>query len=74
MSKVKQVWKLLFGVLFIGFWGGLQAQTVGNYQFTTVENDPLQVQMYTLKNGLQVFLSVNKAEPRIQAYIPVRVG
>ncbi len=74
MSKVKQVWKLLLGILCIGFWGGLQAQTAGNYQFTTVENDPLQVQMYTLPNGLQVFLSVNKAEPRIQAYIPVKVG
>ena len=71
--KLKQAWKLLFGVLLLGCWGGLQAQT-GNYQFTTVENDPLHVQMYTLDNGMQVFLSVNKTEPRIQAYIPVRVG
>ncbi|MDE5735476.1 MAG: insulinase family protein, partial [Bacteroidales bacterium] len=72
--RLKQAWKLLLGVLLLGCWGGLQAQTEGNYQFTTVENDPLHVQMYTLDNGMQVFLSVNKSEPRIQAYIPVRVG
>lgn len=74
MSRVKQVCKLLLGVLFIGISGCLLAQTAGHYEFKTVENDPLHVQMYTLPNGLQVFLSVNKAEPRIQAYIPVRVG
>ncbi|MDE6307635.1 MAG: insulinase family protein, partial [Bacteroidales bacterium] len=72
--RLKQAWKLLLGALLLGCWGGLQAQTEGNYQFTTVENDPLHVQMYTLDNGMQVFLSVNKSEPRIQAYIPVRVG
>lgn len=72
--RLKQAWKLLLAVLMLGCWSGLQAQTEGNYQFTTVENDPLHVQMYTLDNGLQVFLSVNKSEPRIQAYIPVRVG
>ena len=60
--RLKQAWKLLLAVLMLGCWGGLQAQTEGNYQFTTVENDPLHVQMYTLDNGMQVFLSVNKSE------------
>ncbi len=48
----------------------VQAQTA----FDSVAGDPLKVQMYTLDNGLKVYLSVNKDEPRIQTAIPVRVG
>lgn len=40
----------------------------------TVPNDPLKVQEYTLKNGLKVFLSVNKEEPRIETMITVKAG
>jgi len=40
----------------------------------SVPGDPLNTKMYTLDNGLKVFLSVNKAEPRIQTYIAVKVG
>ena len=43
-------------------------------QFETVKGDPLDTQMYTLDNGLKVFMSVNKEEPRIQTYIAVKVG
>ena len=43
-------------------------------QFETVEGDPLETQMYTLDNGLKVFMSVNKEQPRIQTYIAVKVG
>lgn len=44
------------------------------YQYTTVPNDPLKARIYTLDNGLKVYLTVNKVEPRIQTYIAVRVG
>ena len=44
------------------------------YQYETVPNDPLQARIYTLDNGLKVYMSVNKDEPRIQTYIAVRVG
>jgi predicted Zn-dependent peptidase len=44
------------------------------YTYTTVLGDPLAVRYYTLANGLTVILSVNKAEPRIQTFIPVRAG
>ncbi len=44
------------------------------HSFTTVEGDPLKVREYTLKNGLKVFLSVNKDEPRIQTYVSVKTG
>lgn len=39
-----------------------------------VPGDPLGVRVYTLSNGLKVYLSVNKSKPRIQANIAVRVG
>ena len=52
---------------------GLSA-SAGKYKFETVPNDPLKTQIYTLPNGLKIFMSVNKDEPRIQANIAVRVG
>lgn len=44
------------------------------YSYETVAGDPLQARIYTLDNGLKVYMSVNKDEPRIQTYIAVRVG
>jgi predicted Zn-dependent peptidase len=46
----------------------------GGYKYETVPNDPLKARIYTLDNGLKVYLSVNKSEPRIQTYITARVG
>ena len=45
-----------------------------SYKYETVPNDPTQTRIYTLDNGLKVYLSVNKDEPRIATYIGVRVG
>ncbi|MBL7803181.1 MAG: insulinase family protein [Saprospiraceae bacterium] len=42
--------------------------------FNTVPGDPIQVRMHTLSNGLRLFLSVNKEEPRIYTEIAVRAG
>jgi predicted Zn-dependent peptidase len=44
------------------------------YQYETVENDPLNTLIYTLENGLKVYMSVNKDEPRIQTNIAVNTG
>ena len=44
------------------------------YSFKSVDDDALGVREYTLKNGLKVFLSVNKEKPRIQTYVSVRAG
>ncbi|OWY23334.1 insulinase family protein [Sphingobacteriales bacterium UPWRP_1] len=46
----------------------------GKYVYEYVENDPLQTRIYTLDNGLRVYLSVNKDEPRIQTLVAVRAG
>lgn len=59
---------LLFVLLSIT----LLAQPTVRYQ--SVPNDPLNARIYTLKNGLKVYMSVYKDVPRIQCYIAVRVG
>ena len=43
-------------------------------KYETVKGDPLDTKIYRLKNGLTVYMTVNKDEPRIQTYIPVRAG
>lgn len=44
------------------------------YKYQLVEGDPTKTRIYTLDNGLKVYLSVNKEKPRIQTYIAVRTG
>lgn len=44
------------------------------YEYQTVENDPLNTKIYTLSNGLKVYMTVNKEQPRIQTYIAVHAG
>ncbi len=45
-----------------------------NYEYITVTHDENKVRIYTLKNGLKVFLAQNFDAPRIQTFIPVRTG
>ena len=54
--------------------GGQTTEVISDYKYESVPGDPLQVRIYTLENGLKVYLSVNKDKPRIQTYIAVRVG
>ncbi|MBM6992119.1 MAG: insulinase family protein [Prevotella sp.] len=49
----------------------VSAQT---YHYETVKGDPMQSRIYTLDNGLKIYLSVNKEKPRLQTYIAVRTG
>ena len=44
------------------------------YQYETVPGDLLNTKIYTLDNGLKVYMSVNPDQPRIQTYIAVKVG
>ncbi len=44
------------------------------YKYETVPGDPTATRIYTLDNGLKVYLSVNDKEPRIQTMIAVNVG
>ena len=42
--------------------------------YEEVRGDLSKTRIYTLENGLTVYLSVNNEEPRIQTYIAVRTG
>ncbi len=42
--------------------------------YESVSNDPTATRIYTLDNGLKVYMSVNKEQPRLQTMIAVRVG
>ncbi|MBR4899252.1 MAG: insulinase family protein [Prevotella sp.] len=46
----------------------------GKYKYEEVKGDLSKTRIYTLDNGLKVYLSVNKEEPRIQTFIAVRTG
>ncbi len=49
-------------------------QSCSGHSYETVPGDPLNTRIYTLDNGLKVYMTVNKDEPRVQTYIAVRVG
>jgi zinc protease len=44
------------------------------YSYEYFTNDPANLRIYTLKNGLKIYLSQNDDEPRIQTYIPIKAG
>ena len=44
------------------------------YKYETVPGDPLKARIYTLENGLKVYMTVYKEEPSIQTMIAVKVG
>jgi zinc protease len=52
----------------------LKTETSNGYTYEYVTNDPLKVRIYTLKNGLKVYLSQYNIAPRIQTQIAVKAG
>ena len=49
-------------------------QKAFKYEYETVEGDALNTYIYTLDNGLKIYMSVNTDEPRIQTNIAVNTG
>ena len=47
---------------------------VPSLNFEYALNDPFKARIYTLKNGMKVYMSVYKNAPRIQTYIAGRAG
>lgn len=64
--------KFLTMLAAVAVFGLIAASCGGNY--SKVKDDPTQTRIYTLDNGLTVYLSVIKKEPRIQTYVAFRVG
>lgn len=69
---------LLLVVLFFGLSCQNTMSTTNNskdaYTLETSAEAPINTKIYTLKNGLKVYLSVQEKEPRIQTMIAVRAG
>ena len=63
--------RLFFAAACLVFGLNMQAK---DYKYESVPGDMMQTRIYTLDNGLKVYLSVNKEKPRIQTYIAVRTG
>ena len=64
----------IIGLSFIICHLSFSSVSAQEYKYETVADDPMQSRIYTLKNGLKVYLTVYKEQPRIQTYIAVRTG
>ena len=65
---MKRIYFLLIAFLALSVAG------CSNYKYETVKGDPTGARIYTLDNGLKVYMIVNKDEPRIDAHVAVKVG
>ena len=63
---MKKLFILLMAVLTLG--------ACSKYKYEEVKGDLSKTRIYTLDNGLKVYLSVNEEKPRLNAYIAVRTG
>jgi predicted Zn-dependent peptidase len=66
---VKQLRSLLLALMVLPMLASAQTLT-----YDTIPGDPLKARVYTLDNGLKVYLSVYKDEPRFQSMIAVKAG
>ncbi len=51
-----------------------QHTDANGFTYETIKDDPTGLRLYTLDNGLKVYLSKNTDEPKIQTFIAVRAG
>lgn len=51
-----------------------KASDKNGFSYVSFTNDQTGVRVYTLKNGLKVYLAKNADAPRVQTYIAVRAG
>jgi len=63
-----------FSLMFLTVLALLATIGCSKYKYETVEGDPTNARIYTLDNGLKVYMIVNKDEPRIDAHVAVKVG
>jgi len=73
--KTKQILTIVLIVAALGFFlynANTSENMNENYEF--VDNDPLNARIYTLENGLKVYLTAYADAPRVQTNIAVRAG
>ena len=67
---MKPIFKSLVAAIVV-----LIAASCGSkYNYETVKGDLLDTKIYTMDNGLKIYMTVNPDEPRLQTYIAVKVG
>jgi predicted Zn-dependent peptidase len=78
--------KQYFFVVIVAFLSSCQQDTsdvkyevntktdANGYTYESVENDPTGLRLYTLDNGLKVYLGKNEEEPKIQTLVAVKAG
>ena len=66
--------KKLFNLLLLASLVMIAAGCGSKYKYETVPGDMLNAKIYTLSNGLKVYMTVNPDAPRMQTYIAVKVG
>ncbi len=72
--KTKLTYLLIVGaIVLIGLNVKKQMSKIHN-QYESSNNDPMNARIYTLDNGLKVYLTVYKDAPRVQSYIAIRAG
>ncbi len=72
---MKKLGILSMALLFmLGCGDTQQTADQSKYNYEEFEGDPMETKIYTLKNGMKVYISVNKEQPRIQTNIAVRAG
>ena len=77
MKNTKRIFStkvLLVGAALLMLFASCNKEQESKYKYETVKGDLSEARIYTLGNGLKVYLSVNNEEPRIQTYIAVRTG
>lgn len=79
MLKIKNLTLLVMAIIMMGCSGNQKHKVVidtdaNGYSYKEVTNDPYNARIYTLDNGLKVYLSTNNDEPRVQTYIGVKAG
>jgi zinc protease len=74
IKKLTLIGCLVLSTSLFAQFKSVQKKDNNGYSYEIVENDPSKTRIYTLSNGLKVFLAQNKDEPRIQTYVPVRAG
>lgn len=78
MIQLKKLSWLLLIAIFVGCstdkYKTITHSDKNGYNYQEVTNDPYKARVYTLDNGLQVYLTQNKEQARIAALVGVRAG
>lgn len=72
MKRLRFLFSLFVAVAAVAVLVGCNKSA--SFSYEEVKGDPTETRIYTLDNGLKVYMSVNKVEPRIQTAIAVHAG